>query len=58
MRRRFLDVAPGTPKGERRDVLAASPEFLQVQSAILGALAPYPDALAAVMTALQPVALT
>jgi hypothetical protein len=38
------------------NVLAVTPEFLQMQSAILTALTPYPEALVAVKAALQPMA--
>lgn len=40
------------------NVLAASTEFMQVQSAIIAALTPYPDALEAVKVALRPVAVS
>jgi hypothetical protein len=36
------------------NVLATSPEFMQLQSAIIAALSPYPDALEAVKLALRP----
>lgn len=36
------------------NVLATTPEFVQLQSAIIAALAPYPDALEAVKLALRP----
>jgi hypothetical protein len=38
------------------NVLITSPEWMQVQSAILSALAPFPDATAAVKAALRPAA--
>lgn len=40
------------------NVLAASPEFVQLQSAILTALRPFPDALEAVKSALRPAAVS
>jgi hypothetical protein len=40
------------------NVLAASPEFVQLQTAILTALRPFPDALEAVKSALRPAAIS